>query len=335
VQLKLNRTVAIKVIHFTKLNQSKEIVRFLGEAEAVAAVDHPHVVRVFESGNANGTPYIAMEYLPGGTLAERLKRHGRIEPRLAAQLLRKIASGVQAAHDQQIIHRDLKPGNILFDAEGEPRVTDFGLAKKRYSGDLTSTQTVMGTPEYMSPEQAMGESKYVGPQADIWALGVIMYEMLTGKRPFEATNKLEAIRLVTQHHQLGMRTIIPSIPQELDLIVAKCLEKDPESRYPSARSLARDLRKWLSGKDIGLVPATPSDRFFDYIERNRSSAIMATMAVIILVCICVIISLKSRIRQLEYGPDGRQRSQSKQDSGSHRRADPRPAVNSDPVGRGS
>ena len=260
LQTKLNRTVAVKLVHGGKAASSKELIRFLAEAEAVAAIDHPHVVKVFDTGDAGGHPYMAMEYLPGGTLAQKLKASGGREPpgsessqqqnrgadtprspmppREAADLIRKLALAVQAAHDLQIVHRDLKPGNVLFDANNEPRVVDFGLAKKAGSGDLTATQAVMGTAAYMAPEQAKGESKFVGPAADVWALGVMLYECLSGTRPFTGSHDIEVIRKVIDEEPSSLRSHIGTIPKDLELIARKCLAKDP------AVPLSDDARPW-------------------------------------------------------------------------------------------
>jgi serine/threonine protein kinase len=169
-QTRLNRSVALKVLRGAR-GETRDVVRFLTEAEAVAAVRHRHVVQVFEFGQDAGQPFMALELLTGGTLAERLKARGRLEARDAVQLVAELADAVQTAHDLGIIHRDLKPGNILFDDRGVAKITDFGLAKRTGGVDLTQTQAVMGTPAYMAPEQARGETKFVGPAADVWALG--------------------------------------------------------------------------------------------------------------------------------------------------------------------
>ena len=175
-QLQLNRVVAFKkVLHA----DPSGLLRFL--AEAIAAVRHPNVVQVYESGQHDGQPYLAMEFCPGGTLAAKLKDGGRLAPQAAVELMAQVAAGVAAAHAEGVVHRDLKPGNVLFDVAGVPKVADFGLAKRGTGADLTHTQAVMGTPAYMSPEQARGETKFVGPTADVWALGVMLYECLTGK----------------------------------------------------------------------------------------------------------------------------------------------------------
>ncbi|MFO0951633.1 MAG: serine/threonine-protein kinase [Isosphaeraceae bacterium] len=195
-QTRLNRLVALKMVLGDKPAGSKDLIRFLAEAESVAAVRHPNVVQVYEYGEFSGRPFLAMEYLPGGSLADRLKAEGRLDPKSAAKLVGTLASAVHAAHDLGIVHRDLKPANVLFDEHGEPRVADFGIAKRATTTDLTATQAVMGTPAYMAPEQARGETKFVGPQADVYSLGVILYECLTGTRPFVAADPLALLRKV-------------------------------------------------------------------------------------------------------------------------------------------
>ena len=170
-QLKLNRLVALKMILGSRLAGPTVLIRFLAEAEAVAAIRHPHVVQVFEYGDAAGRPFLAMEYLPGGNLKERLERDGRLEPRCAADLARSLVAAVRAAHDQGIVHRDLKPANVLFDADGQPRVTDFGLAKRRRGNDLTETLAIMGTPAYMAPSRPAATPSSSGPRPTsmLWA----------------------------------------------------------------------------------------------------------------------------------------------------------------------
>src|SRR5262249_25225230 len=225
-QIGLNRTVALKMVSPARLDDPRKRVRFLAEAEAVAAVRHPNVVQVYEFGQTDGRPYLAMEFLNGGTLSDRIRQHGRLDPREAAEVVEKVAQGVEAAHLQGVVHRDLKSANILFasaecgarnaelktQAPGsnsggshsalrtahsalQPKVTDFGIAK-RGGIDLTVTGAVLGTPAYMAPEQAKGEGKFAGPAADIYALGVILYECLTGRPPFTGVDTWEVLRRV-------------------------------------------------------------------------------------------------------------------------------------------
>ena len=248
-QERLNRTVALKMVlrgaHLTATDRA----RFLAEAEAVAAIKHPHVVQVFEFGERGGQPYFAMEFLGGGTLAGRLKDAGQLPPADAAAVVEKIARGVQAAHEAGIVHRDLKPANVLLDAGGEPKVADFGLAK-RGQADLTDTNAVMGTPAYMSPEQAGGRAKFVGPAADVWALGVILYECLTGTVPFRGGDAWGVLQAVQNDDPDPTDRLAPGVPRDLDLVCRKCLEKDPRRRYAAAADLADDLARFRAGESV-------------------------------------------------------------------------------------
>jgi WD40 repeat protein/tRNA A-37 threonylcarbamoyl transferase component Bud32 len=274
-QARLNRTVALKMLRGADLSGAAERIRFLAEAEAVAAVRHPHVVQVFEVGDHDGLPFLALEYLPGGTLAQRLKVgpgvSARLQPRAAAELVARLAAAVQAVHDQGIVHRDLKPSNVLFDESGSPKVADFGLAK-RGTSDLTKTQAVMGTPAYMSPEQAKGETKFVGPTADVWALGVILYECLTGTRPFEADESWAVLRNVIHSDPAPPRKVVPGLPRDLELICLKCLGKEPHRRYPTAAALADDLNRFLAGQPVSVRPAGPGERLLKWARRNPTVA---------------------------------------------------------------
>jgi serine/threonine protein kinase len=234
-QTRLQRPVALKVLRGR--GSPQDVSRFLAEAEAIAAIKHPNVVQVFEFGQHAGGPFMVLELLTGGTLSERLRTGGRLAPGAAAELVAKLAGAVQAAHDLGIVHRDLKPGNVLFDQAGTPKVTDFGLAKKSGGSDLTRTQAWMGTPAYMAPEQARGEARFVGPAADVWALGAILYECLTGKRAFAADETWAVLRKVTDEAPPAPRAYVADLPGDLELIALKCLEKSPADRYPSAAAL--------------------------------------------------------------------------------------------------
>jgi hypothetical protein len=262
-QLDLNRPVALKLVLGAG---PADRLRFLAEAEATAAIDNPHVVRVFGSGEVGTRPYLVMEYLPGGTLAARL-RDGRLDPRRAAELVAKVARGVAAAHAAGVVHRDLKPANVLFDEKGEPKVADFGLAK-RGGSDLTRTGAVMGTPAYMAPEQAKGETKFVGPQADVWALGVILYECLTGKRPFDAADPWGVV-----HRVLADAPARPAgVPRDLEVVCLKCLAKDPAERYPTAAELADDLDRHLRGEAVAARRAGALEQLYRWGRRNPTVA---------------------------------------------------------------
>jgi eukaryotic-like serine/threonine-protein kinase len=249
-QLSLNRLVALKMLPGGAYAEQHELVRFLNEAEAVAAVRHPHVVQVYEYGQCGARPYFAMEYLGGGSLVDLIQKSGRLAPAPAAALLEKVARGVQAAHDLGIVHRDIKPQNVLLGEDGEPKVTDFGLAKRGTSTDLTRTGAVMGTPHYMAPEQAAGKTKFVGPAADIYALGVILYQCLTGRTPFNADDTVQLLVRVVEDEPPSIRQLAPGVPRDLEAICLKCLRKEPHARYASAGELADDLRRFLNGEPV-------------------------------------------------------------------------------------
>jgi tetratricopeptide (TPR) repeat protein len=267
VQRRLNRTVALKMILSDRPPERAEVTRFLAEAEAMAAVRHPNVAQVFDCGEHDGRPYLAMELLTGGTLKERLPAKG-MRAAAAAELVERLAHGVEAAHAAGIVHRDLKPGNVLFDAADTPKVTDFGLAKRGGRADLTRTNAVVGTPAYMSPEQARGDTKFAGPPADVWALGVMLYECLTGRRPFTAPDPVGLLHQVVYADPPGVRAVVKTLPADLDQIVRKCLSKEPHERYPTAGGLADDLRNWLDGKPISARPLPAVVRVWKWTRRN-------------------------------------------------------------------
>jgi hypothetical protein len=249
-QVSLNRIVALKMVPGGEFADPQELARFLGEAEVVAAVRHPHVVQVYDFGQHVGRPYFAMEHLGGGSLVSLVRASGRLTPARAAELIEKIARGVQAAHDLGIVHRDLKPANVLLSDDGEPKVTDFGLAKRGGRTDLTRTGAVMGTPNYMSPEQAAGKTKFVGPAADIYALGVILYECLTGRTPFNADDTVKLLMKVVEDEPPPIREFAPNAPRDLEAICLKCLRKEPQDRYASAGKLAEDLQRFRNGEPV-------------------------------------------------------------------------------------
>ena len=284
-QVKLNRVVALKMMLGGNRAGAKEVIRFLAEAEAVAAVKHPHVVQVYEYGEAGGLPFLAMEYLSGGSLTDRLKDNVALPPTAAAELVGTLAGAVQAAHALgEVVHRDLKPGNVLYDETGKPRVTDFGLAKRGAGCNLTATQSVMGTPAYMAPEQARGDTKFVGPQADVYSLGVILYECLTGTRPFDDANPMALMRRVAEEapERPGLR--VPRLPRDVELVCLKCLAKDPAERYATAGALATELGRFAAGEPVSVRAAGAVERGYKWARRNptRASAYALTLTVLVL-----------------------------------------------------
>ena len=285
-QIRLNRFVALKMLLHADSADLSDMVRFRSEAEAVASVRHPHVVQVHEFGHCEGKPYFAMEFLSGGTLYHRLRTDSPLDPAYAAQLIEKLARAVQAAHAQGIVHRDLKPGNILFDDIGEPRITDFGLAK-RASLQLTRTQAIMGTPAYMSPEQASGRTKFVGPPSDIYALGVILYECLTGKTPFNGDDTIAVLAQVLNDSPASLRSQVRTVPRDLELICLKCLEKRPDDRYLTSESLAEDLARYLAGKPVEVRRAGPIERGVKWARRRPTMATVYGLATLLFAMVLV------------------------------------------------
>jgi serine/threonine protein kinase len=256
--LPLNRVVALKMVLSGGHATAEERLRFLAEAEAIAAVRHPGIVGVHDFGTHHGMPFFSLEYCPGGSLAGKLD--GTPLPAAqAARLVEQVARAVQAAHEKGIVHRDLKPGNILLAEDGSPKVTDFGLSKRVETGTgLTVTGAVLGTPGYMAPEQARG-SKDVGPAADVHALGAILYELLTGRPPFRAATALDTLQKVLTEDPIPPRRRNAAVPRDLQTVCLKCLAKEPEQRYSSAAALANDLDRWLNGQPVIAHP--PSWRY--------------------------------------------------------------------------
>lgn len=248
-QVTLDRTVALKMILSGDLASPEAIERFRIEAEAAAKLDHPGIVPIFEIGQHNGQHYFSMGFVEGQSLAQYVK-NGPIASRQAAEILKRIADAIAYAHQQGVIHRDLKPANVLMDAKGEPRVTDFGLAKQVHSErDLTRTGDVMGTPSYMPPEQAAGKSD-VGPLADIYSLGALLYALLTGRPPFQSANVVDTIMQVIELDPVPPRQLDPKIERDLETICLKCLSKSPSHRYPSAIELSADIDRFLNDQPI-------------------------------------------------------------------------------------
>ena len=247
-QMSLKRNVAIKMILSGQFAGPQEIKRFHVEAEAAGDLDHPGIVPIFDVGCHQDRHYFSMAFVEGESLAARIKRQP-FTPREAARMVCKICDAIQAAHDKGIVHRDLKPGNVLLDSHGEPRITDFGLAKRVEEGsELTRTGMVLGTPSYMPPEQASGNE--IDSSADIYSLGAILYAMVTGTAPFSGNSQLETIMMVLEDEPTSLRQHSKTVPKYLDAICLKCLEKKPRERYGSASELASDLNHFLAGEPI-------------------------------------------------------------------------------------
>jgi WD40 repeat protein len=266
--LALNRVVALKKIKAGADADADELARFKAEAEAVARLQHPHIVQIHEVGEHEGRPYFALEYVEGGSLAARLD--GTPWPaRKAAELVETLARAVQAAHEKRVVHRDLKPGNVLLAADGTPKVTDFGLAKRLDAAEqLSRTGAAMGTPSYMPPEQAAGKVKEIGPAADVYALGAILYELLTGRPPFRGPTALDTLAQVLSDEPVRPRQLQPTTPRELEAVCLKCLEKQPSRRYAAAADLAADLGRWGRGEPVQARPAGGWERALKWVRRH-------------------------------------------------------------------
>lgn len=249
-QTSLDRTVAIKMISRGRLASDEDLARFRAEAEAAAGLDHPGIVPVYEVGQHAGQPYFSMKYIAGETLSARLA-DGPLAPQEAARLLSKVARAIEFAHDHGLLHRDLKPANILIDAAGEPHVTDFGLAK-RIEGDssLTASGAILGTPMYMAPEQAAGTRGELSPATDVYSLGSVLYQMLTGRPPFQAATPVDTILLLLEQDPPPPHLMNPKVDRDLEMIALKCLQKPPDLRYASAGALADDLDRYLRSEPV-------------------------------------------------------------------------------------
>ncbi len=277
-QVRLNRPCALKLILAGAHADPVARIRFLGEAEAVGKVQHPNIVQIHAIGEAGGLPFLELEYLPGGSLDQVLD--GTPWPaRRAARLVESLARGVAEAHRVHTIHRDLKPGNILMAADGTPKIADFGLAKSVNSeSGLTATGSILGSPSYMAPEQAGGNSTRVGPLADVYALGAILYELLVGRPPFRGATVMDTLEQVRSAEPVAPSQLIRGLPRDVEVIVSRCLQKDPARRYDSAQSLAEDLRRFQAGEPILARPVGRLERSWRWCRRHPSQAI-ATGAV--------------------------------------------------------
>src|SRR5215813_12875288 len=272
------RIVALKRILSYHADSQDTLMRFRREAEAAANLDHPNILPIYEvSDSDEGLPFFSMKFASGGSLLESAPAL-RNDPRHAVGLMAKVAGAVQYAHEQGILHRDLKPGNILLDGHGEPMVSDFGLAKwLEPTGRSTRTPSIFGTPGYIAPEQVKGSEGRLTPASDIYSLGAVLFDILTGRPPFTGEHALKTIQQAAEKPAPKLRSLDPEIDRDLETICAKCLERDPHARYGSAGELAEDLERWVRGHSIVARPVSPPVRLWRWSRRNPIVAGMAAL----------------------------------------------------------
>ena len=305
-QIGVRRTVALKLILAGDHAGRDRYERFQAEAETVGRLAHPNIVQIFEVGNADGRPYLSLEYIEGGGLDQKLSGTP-LPPREAAALLTIICDAIQHAHARGVVHRDLKPANILLTVDGVPKVSDFGLAKRLFDDQSgqTASGAMLGTPSYMAPEQALGNSRDSGVAADVYALGAILYEMLTGRPPFRGASLLETLEQVRLQEPVPPRQLVGKLPRDLETICLKCLQKHPAHRYASAADLADDLRRFLDHQPIHARPVGYTGRVTRWAQRNPllatvSGGLVATVTAIAIVAPIVAVtqaSLRAEVQE--------------------------------------
>jgi serine/threonine protein kinase/Tfp pilus assembly protein PilF len=295
-QKSLNRTVALKVIGLGQWATEAHLKRFRLEAEAAARLDHPCIVPIHEVGERDGSCYFSMKFIEGGQLDEVARRTPK-SVRQAAELIAKVARTVHYAHEHGILHRDIKPGNILLDAKGEPHLTDFGLARLvETESTVTGTKEVLGTPSYMAPEQAVGETRKLTSATDVYGLGAVLYQLLTGQPPFAGGTTYETVKLLLETEPRPPRLLNPKIDRDLSTICLKCLEKDPQRRYSSALALAEDLERWLKHEPIRAKRSGFFTHTRKWVRRHPSTAVLVTLLVTLAVGLTVMVwNRKARV----------------------------------------
>lgn len=309
-QHSLGRVVALKMIRAVYTTSPADLRRFHTEAETIAALDHPRIVPIYEIGEFQGQHYFTMKLIDGGNLTQRLDdvglphidrktgkdpqgriwRHEQVAERQAAiaRLLVPVAEAVQYAHERGLLHRDLKPANILLDAQGQPFVTDFGLAKQlQEDPGLTQSGAIVGTPSYMAPEQAAGRPHALTTAADVYSLGAILYELLTGRPPFRAETPLETLRQASEREPIRPSSLNPRVERDLETICLKCLQKDPGQRYASAQALAEDLQRYVEHQPIQARRRQLSERLPKWVWRRRRAVAVAAMLALVIFSLCV------------------------------------------------
>ena len=285
-QLGLNRLVALKMIQSSHLLSGEARLRFRVEIEAVAQLHHPHIVSLYESGEHDGAHYFTMRLVEGGDLATQFKRQRPLREQI--ERLVKVCRAVHYAHQRGVLHRDLKPSNILVDQQGEPHVADFGLAKSLdHDSGFTFTSSVLGSPNYMAPEQAAGKTRQLTTAVDVYGLGAILYHLLAGRPPFQAKTPIETLRQVVDFDPAPPRSFNPQADADLETIALKCLRKEPGARYGSAEELAQDLERWLSGRPILARPLGPLATAWRWTRRHPAAAALGMALVLAIAAIIV------------------------------------------------
>jgi predicted Ser/Thr protein kinase len=282
-QINLDRIVAVKLLPFSQFTSEEALQRFQAEASAAAGLQHPNIVGIHDVGEHEGQHYFSMDFIEGRTLAE-VVREKPLPPKQAAGYLKTIAEAVHYAHEQGILHRDLKPSNVLMDARDRPCVTDFGLAR-RFEGEsqVTVTGQVIGSPSFIPPEQALGKQGKVSRQSDVYALGAMLYHLLTGRPPFQGETITETLHQVLHREPVAPRALNRSIPRDLETICLKCLEKEPSRRYPTAQELADDLARLLGNKAIQARPVGAAEKAWKWCRRQPALAAMGLGLLLMLV----------------------------------------------------
>jgi serine/threonine protein kinase len=293
-QIKLNRLTALKMVLAGLYAGNADLARFRTEAEAVARLQHPNIIQIYELGEHNGLPYCSLEFCPGGSLENRLS--GKPLPALeAAALVETLARAINVTHTKGIVHRDLKPANVLLAEDGTPKITDFGLAKMLGEAGQTASGAILGTPSYMAPEQAGGKSRQIGPATDVYALGAILYECLTGRPPFQAGTTLDTLLQVVADEPIPPSHLQPEIPKDLESMCLKCLHKEPTRRYASALELAQDLSRFRAGQTSRPRPVHFGEPSWSWCRRKpRLVGLGAAAAVLLLACAAIMAYLAVR-----------------------------------------
>ena len=291
----LDREVAVKLLSAGPWASREFIERFRREAQNAARMQHPNIVGIYEVGNSQELHFFSMRLVHGGSLAEHLKREGRLTPTAAARLLRTVAEAVDYAHRLGVLHLDLKPANVLLDENGVPHVADFGLARRLEHGLIADNNEVSGTPSYMAPEQATAGTRTIAPATDVWGLGAVLYELVCGEPPFLGNSPQATLELVVGARLRSPRQCVPDLPRDLEAIIAKCMAKNVAERYAGARELADDLGRFIGGYQVRARPLNPLQRTARWARREPKLAFTALLALVALLG-GLVVSMQQRNR---------------------------------------